>query len=173
MAIGDDYKPRIRYPDLTRPGFHGPASIFSDWVSVNTATTAQTAGDELSPDAIDDATFHWLDVDGHNVTRVRARLQADDGISAIATDAVIVLVGEFGDGSYGRLDSPTDADAAGITLALGTSAGGTLMEDGTWIYSDPTTTYDTLGARKIGAIVTTAGSYTNGGTVSVQLQVLN
>lgn len=163
-----------------------PVSVKGSWVIANDdAEQVNSAAELLSPGTIDDSTFHWVRVGpgcGRVLVRARVTLAA-----TVTTDPVVRIVGAYGnldsgnsssfptDGTvqFMRLDN-VDANAAGLTLDLVSSASGQ-MQDATYAYSDPMPSLDGIdlkGADYVGVLIETAANV-NTGVVAVQILMLN
>lgn len=163
-----------------------PVSVKGTWVIANDdAEQVNSATELLYPASINDATFHWVKVGpGCGRVLVRARIAV---AATVTTDPVVRIIGAYGslvagdnssfatDGTvqFMRLDN-VDANAAGLTLDLVSSASGQ-MQDATYAYSDPLPDLDGIdlkGADYVGVLIETAANV-NAGVVAVQLLMLN
>ena len=174
MAIGQTRRGGM--PESER---RGTGSVKGLWIVANdNAETAQTSGDELDPLAIDDETFHWVQVP-EGATRALVRAKIDDE-ATVSTSPTFFLMGAYGGDpsdsnakgvTFMRLDN-ADADAEAVTLTIETGAN--VVTDGTWDISNPVDLdgYDLKGAWYIGLIVDTAASVSTG-TVPIEVMFLN
>lgn len=156
-----------------------PAAAFaSPWTIVQSDITSATSGASLDPGAETDTAHFWVQVP-RGATRAwfRSRVSNATTNGAAATAMLFGCMSLSGspaapeDGEVVvRIDSPSDADAAGFSIPIATNST-TVLSDGLYDYGDIANAgepFDLMSQRFILLMVTGAGTTDGGGVVIAQ-----
>lgn len=160
-TYGDTTKGQLAKPEAGKIN----GSFTSDWQRANTDLTTATAAVLLDPSA--SGTFSTvLPVSiPEGATRVLVRIAVGTDADTFTTDPKIILVVTDGSGYPIRVDSPTDADASGVTLEIDGSSTNWTSDSKYWSDVPDAAGYDLLGCGgTLYVFPKTTGSYLDGAT---------
>jgi hypothetical protein len=163
-----------------------PASVKGIWVTCHNSLTAaaSSTANLATPGNAADTNAIWIRVPD-NCTRAQVRGRCDVGISAVGGNPAvycyaIYTANEIANGAAVPSDVKSirvDADTLGgtaTTLTFGTAGANTQIRDATYLYTNPSSTFDLRGAAYFLLLVQTAGSgLTGAGTPTAEVCFLN
>lgn len=162
-----------------------PASVKGKWITCHNSliATASTAANLAQPGNAADTNAVWVRVPD-NCTRAIVRGKCAVAISAVTTSPVVYCYAVYTDGEVTTSTVPSDAtfmriDATtlagtGTTLTFAAASGNTQLKDGTFLYTNPSSSFDVSGAAYFLLLVQTAGvGLTNGGTPTAEVMFIN
>lgn len=163
-----------------------PASVKGVWTTCHNSliATASSAANLAAPYNAADTNAIWVEVPD-NCTRAIVRGKCAVAISAAATSPIVYCYAVYtnseianggavpSDATFMRVDATTLA-GTGTTLTFAAASGNTQIKDATYLYTNPSSSFDVSGAAYFLLLVQTAGAgLTNGGTPTAEVMFLN
>lgn len=163
-----------------------PASVKGRWATCHNSliASASSAANLAKPYNAADTNAVWVRVPD-NCTRAIVRGKCAVAISAVTTSPVVYCYAVYtdqeitsggsvpSDATFVRVDATTLA-GTGTTLTFGAASANTQVQDATYLYTNPSSSFDVSGAAYFLLLVQTAGSgLTNGGTPTAEVMFLN
>ncbi len=163
-----------------------PASVKGKWTTCHNSLTAaeSSAGNLAAPYNAADTNAVWVKVPD-NCTRAIVRGRCDVAVSAVSQQPIVYCYAVYtdqeianggavpSDAKFMRVDATT-LGGTGTTLTFAAASGNTQIKDATYLYTNPSSSFDVSGAAYVLVLVSQkCTGLTNGGTPTAEVMFLN